>query len=170
MVSESSHLHSDQEPFDEILSQEAEKTLRLTRNEALFIDDSLTMIIERDVGEDRLTTVRPMSHTAGLPAPVDLLEKMGYAILFTTDPANEGMEAEIPVSDTDLYMIREITHSYIKIGEEAVGFNLKRKVYMLMYGEIYERDKIAKHLISQVDFNIPTEDVPTKKAEQNKDR
>ena len=122
---------------------EPEQTMYLTRNEALFIDDSLSMIIERDMGEERLGTVRPMAHTAGLPAPVDLLEKIGHAILFTTDPENYGQPAPVQMTDTDLYMLREITHSYVKIGEEPVGFNLKRKIYTLLYSKDYERDKVA---------------------------
>ena len=167
MVNDSEHIHSEFDP-DEVLSQEAEKILWLTRNEALFLDDSLTMIIEREIGDERLSTVRPLTPTAGLPAPVDLLEKLGYAILFTTDPINEGKNAEVFVSDTDLYMIREITHSYIKIGEEAVGYNLKRKIYGLLYGVSYERDKVARGLLSQVDLNLPIEDTFFDKAQEIK--
>lgn len=143
----------------DLSSNEDEHTMFLTRNEALFIDDSLSMLIERDPHDDRMGTVRPMAHTAGLPAPVDLLEKIGKAILFTTDPDNKGEPAEVSMSETDLYMLREITHSYIKIGEEAVGFNLKRKIYTLLYSTEYERDKTAKRLISQVDIpTVPIED------------
>ena len=147
---------SDPDEFmdSELLSDELEKVILLTRNEALFIDDSLSMLIERDPHEERMGTVRPMAHTAGLPSPVDLIEKIGKAILFTTDSENKGEPAEVPMTETDLYMLREITHSYIRIGEEAVGFNLKRKIYTLLYSAEYEMDKTAKRLISQVD--IPT--------------
>tara|TARA_Y100000310_G_scaffold34266_2_gene32437 strand:- start:2694 stop:3224 length:531 start_codon:yes stop_codon:yes gene_type:complete len=152
-------------PEDTKYVEEEAGVMFLTRNEALFIDDSLSMIIEREPHEDRVGTVRPMAHTAGLPAPVNLLEKIGKAILFTTDPDNQGEPAEVSMSETDLYMLREITHSYIKIGEEAVGFNLKRKIYTLLYNTEYERDKIANRLIAQVD--IPTtlleDDVPVSK-------
>jgi len=156
-----SSVHEDSELVPEALSTEEEKRLLLTRNEALFIDDSLSMIIEVQPGDERLTTVRPLSHSAGLPAPVDLLEKIGMAVLFTTDPDNENKEFPVPVSDTDLYMLREITHSYIKIGEEPVGYNLKRKLYSLLY-QNYESDKIAEQLLAQVDLrgldNIPMEE------------
>jgi len=139
--------------------EEVEKAMLLTRNEALFIDDSLSMLIEREPSDDRMGTVRPMAHTAGLPAPIDLLEKIGKAILFTTDPENNGEPASVLLSETDLYMLREITHSYIRIGEEPVGFNLKRKIYTLLYSTEYERDKIADRLIAQVDIpSIPLED------------
>ena len=150
--------------------EEQEQILLLTRNEALFIDDSLSMIIEQDPIGERLGTVRPMAHTAGLPAPVDLLEKIGHAILFTTDPDNKGEPASVPVSDTDLYMLREITHSYVKIGDEPVGFNLKRKIYTLLYSTEYEREKIAKRLLAQVDLSaIPSHEVveDTSKAKRS---
>ncbi len=141
-----------------ILSSETEKIISLTRNEAMFIDDSLTMIIEKEQGDERITTVRPLTHTAGLPAPVDLLERIGVAILFTTDPENKDLEAQVYVSDTDLYMLREISHSYIKVGEEAVGFNLKRKIYNLLYKQSYEREKVARDIIDQLDMNVPLDD------------
>jgi len=149
------HMDDELENLEEDISQEPEKLLSLTRNEALFIDDSLTMIIERDIGDDRLTTVRPLSHTAGLPAPVDLLEKIAMAILFTTEPENTGKEADVYVSDTDLYMLREIAHSYIKVGGEYVGYNLKRKLYLLLYQKSYDIDRVANNILSQVDFSIP---------------
>ena len=152
---------NSENPQDEegLLEEEEEKVMFLTRNEALFIDDSLSMLIEREPHDERMGTVRPMAHTAGLPAPVDLLEKIGKAILFTTDPENKGEPAEVAMSETDLYMLREITHSYIRIGEEAVGFNLKRKIYTLLYSTEYERDKTAKRLLSTVDIpTVPLED------------
>ena len=144
------HIHDD----GGTLSSANEKILLLSRNEALFIDDSLTMIIEREQGDERITTVRPLQHTAGLPSPVDLLEKIALAILFTTDPENEGEEAEVFVSDTDLFMLREIAHSYIKVGEEPVGFNVKKKIYQLLYQKSYEREKVARNIISQIDTHL----------------
>jgi len=148
---------------DEPIEEEIERAMFLTRNEALFIDDSLSMLIEREPRDERLGTVRPMAHSAGIPAPMDLLEKIGKAILFTTDPENNGEPASVLMSETDLYMLREITHSYIRIGEEAVGYNLKRKICILLYSTEYERDKTADRLIAQVDFSssLLEDDAPT---------
>jgi len=159
-------------PEDMGMAEEEEKVIFLTRNEALFIDDSLSMLIEREPSDDRMGTVRPMAHTAGLPAPVDLLDKIGKAILFTTDPENHGEPAEVLMSETDLYMLREITHSYIKIGDEAVGFNLKRKIYTSLYSTEIERDRVANRLLSQVDIpTVPLEDdaPPIKQARKKTD-
>jgi len=128
--------------------------LPLTRNEALYIDDSLSMLIEKEFEDGRLGTIRPLTATAGLPAPVDLIDRIGQAILFTTDPDNEGELALVPVSDTDLYIIREVSHSYIKVGDEPVGFNLKKKVYKLLHEEAYEKEKVMKRMLDELDIPI----------------
>ena len=171
MPDDTLHMHGKSEFNDgEDIPDIVEMEMLLTRNECLFIDDSLSMIIEREPGEERLGTVRPMAHTAGLPAPVDLLEKIGKAILFTTDPENTGQPASVRMTETDLYMLREITHSYVKIGEEPVGFNLKRKIYTLLYGTEYSRDKVAQKIISQIDIPINAlvdEDSKPKKPTQD---
>ena len=87
--------------------------LFLTKNEALFIDDNLSLMLEKDPESGPGYSVRPLAQTAGLPAPVDLLEKIGKAILFTTDLENEGEPAPVPVTEIDLYMLREISHSSV---------------------------------------------------------
>ena len=71
------------------------KALSLNRNEALYIDDSLTMMLDNSSGESFFGTMRPMVPTANMPAPVDLIEKIATAVLFTTDPNNNGQEAGI---------------------------------------------------------------------------
>ena len=110
------------------------KTLSLTRNEALYIDDSLSLMIEREsMGEARIGTMRLQMLSAPMGAPIDLIDKITLAVLYTTDDANKGKEAQVSVSDEDLYVIREIAQSYIKVGSEMVGYNLKRKIYTLIH-------------------------------------
>jgi len=148
--------HFQFEASDEYLPDIPDKVLLLTRNEALFIDDNLSMLVEKDLGDSGLGTVRPLAHSAGLPAPIELLEKIGLALLYTTDPKNNGKEADVAVSDTDLYMLREVAVSHARIGNEPVGYNLKRKIYTLLFSKSYERNKVADSLLAQVD--IPTKD------------
>lgn len=137
-------------PTDEYLDEIENKTLFLSRREALFIDDSLSMLVEKEIGDESLTSIRPLQHNAGIPAPIDLLEKIGMAVLFTTDPQNMGKEAAIQVSDTDLFMLREIALSFVKVGPEQVGYNLKLKIYKLLLESRYRREEIARNLLSQV--------------------
>ena len=130
---------------------EEQKVLMLTRDEALYIDDQLTMMIEQQDKLGNFATVRPLASTAGLPAPVDLLDKIAMAVLQTTDPdAIWEAEAKIFVSATDLYMLREVAKSNVKINNVYVGFNLKRKIYQLLYENEYQRDRQVEKLLSDV--------------------
>jgi len=143
---------------DEELFDTPTKPLMLTRNEALYIDDSLTMMLENS-GESFFGTMRPMVPTASMPAPVDLIEKIATAVLFTSDPNNYGQDAEVLVNDGDLYCLRELSQSYIKIGEEQVGYNLKIKIYNALLGSEYKLTKELEDVLntfsSSKDVNEP---------------
>ena len=129
----------------------------MTRNEVLFLDDSLTMMIEKDGMQDAITTMRTMMPSAYLPAPVTLIDKLGMAVLRITDPDNTEGGTTLHLNDTDIYMLREICHSYCKVGTEHVGYNLKRKQYLALYDEFYQRDKQIDKLLSTVD-EVPQPD------------
>jgi len=134
--------------------EEELKILRLTRDEVLFIDDRLTMMIERDGRAENFTTVVPITATAGLPAPVDLLDKIGMAVLQVTDEDYEsGTEEPVPVTPTDLYMLREIAKSSLKLNGKFVGLSLKRKIYKLLFEEEYKTERTFKRLLSDVNLD-----------------
>ena len=120
---------------DDELFNTHEKVLKLTPNEALFIDDSLTMMID---GAMMFSAMRPLVASAQIPAPLDLIEKIAVAVLFTMDDDNAGLLAEVNLNDGDLLYIREICQSHVIIREEPVGYNLKRKIYMALYGTEYK--------------------------------
>jgi hypothetical protein len=123
----------------------------MTHNEVLFLDDSLTMMLEREGTQDPITTMRVMLPSAHLPAPVSLIDKLGMAVLRITDPDNREGGTVIHLNDTDIYMLREICHSYCKVGREYVGYNLKRKLYLALYDAFYQRDKQIDKLLSTVE-------------------
>ena len=81
---------------------------------------------------------------------LDLIEKITYAVLYTTDDANRGKEAKVEVTEEDIYTLREIAQSYIKVGNEMVGFNLKRKLYTLLHKE-YTSDAEWESLLASFD-------------------
>ena len=122
----------------------------MTRNEVLFLDDSLTMMIENE-GQSAVTTMRVMMPSAYLPAPVSLIDKLAMAVLRIADPENVAGGTVVHLNDTDIYMLREICHSYCKVGREYVGYNLKRKLYTALYSECYERDEQVDKLLSTVE-------------------
>jgi len=129
----------------------------MTKGEVLFLDDSLTMMIEKEGPADTVTTMRTMLPTAYLPAPVSLIDKMAMAVLRITDPENKEGGTTVHLNDTDIYMLREICHSYCKVGTEHVGYNLKRKLYLALYNDYYQRDKQIDKILSTVD-EIPQPD------------
>jgi len=147
---------TNNESFDcghEECEEEELKVIRLTRDEVLFIDDRLTMMIEKDGRAENFTTVVPITATAGLPAPVDLLDKIGMAVLQVTDEDYEsGTEQPIPVTPTDLYMLREIAKSFLKLNGKFVGLSLKKKIYKLLFEEEYKTERTFKRLLSDVNL------------------
>ena len=150
-------MQEEWESWDEVELEEDLHPIYMTRNEVLFLDDSLTMMIERDSVQDSVTTMRVMAPTAHLPAPVSLIDKIAMAVLRVTDPEDDESGTAVHLSDTDIYMLREITHSYCKVGNEQVGYNLKRKFYLALYEENYTRDKKVDALLSTLDEVSQTE-------------
>ena len=124
----------------------------MTHNEVMFIDDSLTMMIAKDIEQESVTTMRSMLPSAILPAPVDLLDKMGIAVLRVTDPECVDRGTIVYFNESELYMLREICHSYCKVGNEYVGYNLKRKIYQVLYSDTYKTDKTVSNLLATVDL------------------
>ena len=138
----------------EELIEEEEFVLGVSRNEALFLDDSFTLLVQRDAEDNSITYMRPIQMTAGLAVPIELMEKVGKAVLYTTETDNLGKEYKFPVSTSELYMIREVASSFVRVGDEPVGFNLKRNICELLYGDLLKKeysDRVAFKLLKEVD-------------------
>jgi|7_EtaG_2_1085326.scaffolds.fasta_scaffold40005_1 hypothetical protein len=121
------------------LQERESKIISLNKNECLFLDDCFTVIIDgREM--QGLTTLRNISSTASVPVTVDLIQKIGRAVLFTTDRNNGGKEALVEVDETDLLALREVAQSYVKMEGEAVGVNLKRKILSLLLENSYAQE------------------------------
>jgi len=128
--------------------------IEMTHNEVMYLDDSLTLMLERNELADSVTTMRAIVPSAQLPAPVTLLDKIGMAVLDVTDPEHKGETTLVHLNDSEMYMLREICHSYSKVGKEYVGYNLKRKLYLALYSAVYETNKVADTLLATVDLDI----------------
>ena len=138
----------------EILDDEEEFILGISRNEALFLDDSFTLLVQRDAEDNSITYMRPIQMTAGLAVPIELMEKVGKGVLYTTEANNLGKEYQFPISISELYMIREVASSFVRVGDEPVGFSLKRKVCDLLYGDLLKKessDRVAFKLLTEID-------------------
>ena len=152
--------HFQFEEFDEFDAEPLEEELypiTMTRNEILFLDDSMTMLIEHDGYTSAVTTMRMLVPSATLPAPISLIEKIGLGVLHVTDPEQDNPNT-INLDATEIYMLREICYSYSKIGREQVGYNLKRKFYQALYQEEYNRNLKINKLLDSIEETIITEE------------
>lgn len=136
---------------DECPLEEELYPITMTRNEVLFLDDSMTMLIDRGHYMSAVTTMRMLMPSATLPAPVSLIEKIGLGVLHATDPEQDNPNVVIHLDATEIYMLREICYSYSKIGREQVGYNLKRKFYQALYKDEYDRDLKVNKLLQSIE-------------------
>ena len=131
--------------FDEM------KTLTLTRNEALYLSDSMTLLLEHTPEAGKIhVPARQLMPQAGVPVPIELIQKIGLAVLISTSPENKTQTAQIEFSIADLFLVRECCQTFIKINTELVGYNLIRKIYAL----ILERDIMERSFIEDLTVGI----------------
>ena len=133
--------------------------MQLTKNEALFLDDGLTLMVEREGDEQRVYSMRPVQMTARLAVPLDLMDKIGKAVVYTTTPENQGKEYAFAIDISELFMIREVASSFIEIEGEPVGLNLKRKICVLLYVKELEqegRNALLAQLLTGINLDIQT--------------
>ena len=117
------------------------KILFLTKAEALYLDDALTILTMPD--KEMLPMAIPMmgmrhvAPSALLAVPPDLIDRIGMAVLLTT-ATNGVAEAPIEVDVQELYFLREAALSTSKFLDEPVGYNLKRKIYLAILEDNYK--------------------------------
>ena len=140
----------DDEDIDAVLTGVFE--ISLSRNEALYLDDCLSLMIERDISDHGMpltSTMRQVMPSAQLGVPIELIDKIALAVLHTTDPVNMGLEYTLKLIASELYLLREVSQSYIKIGQEPVGFNLKRKIYKTLFQNQYDAGQQLAKLLGE---------------------
>ena len=79
------------------------KELSLTRNEALYLSDSVTLLmeIEPEAGKIQIPA-RNLYPQANVSVSVDLIQTIGMAVLMATKPSEIEQEAVIKVAIADL--------------------------------------------------------------------
>ena len=123
------------------------KQLTLTRNELLYLSDSVTLLLEHTTEQGRIlpTPARQLKPSAGVPVPVELIQTIGLGFVSLSDDDDSSETATINVTLADLYLLRECCQSYVKINDEFVGFNLLKKIYNLILEKaVLERKFINK--------------------------
>ena len=143
------------------------KTLNLTRYETLFLSDSVTLLLEHDANEGKFQIpAKTISPSAGVGVPLELIHKIGMAVLMVTEPESDGT-VDLPITISELYLIREVCQSYVKVNTEQVGYNLLRKVYRLILDSDLKERAAFENLIHEVDFNLDKKSLKIDKEESN---
>lgn len=111
----------------------------LTLRELLYIDDHITLSDasskDQDAQvllEDQHESLRPLSATAKIAAPQDLIVKVMRAVhegLTAPKEQQAGLEIELDIDEFDILILREIAQSDVIIEEEFIGVALKEKLY-----------------------------------------
>ena len=148
---------------EEFLEQEEEedflgaiKILELTRNEALYLSDSVTLLMEHVPEHGRIhMPARQLMPQAGVPVPLDLIQKIGLAVLVTTTEMEEEENlCSLELTIADLFLLRECCQSFIKINNELVGFNLLRKIYELVLEEDIKERRFLQRITQGINFDL----------------
>ena len=114
-------------------------------------------MVQREGDEQEVYSMRPVQMTAGLAVPLDLMDKIGRAVVYTTTLENQGKEYVFAIGISELFMIREVASSLIKIEGEPVGLNLKRKVCTLLYAKDLEqesKDAQLDQMLNSINLDI----------------
>tara|TARA_R110000744_G_scaffold79587_2_gene156228 strand:- start:1719 stop:2276 length:558 start_codon:yes stop_codon:yes gene_type:complete len=161
MPDDSSFMDMDDEDIESALDQM--KNITLTKNEALYLSDSITLLMEHEQTPGLVhMPARHLTAQASVPVPFELIQKIGIAVLIATDPENSSCEATIELSMADLYLLRECCQTYIRVNKELVGYNLIRKVYSLLLEDLLKEKHLVETLIETADevdeapYNIAT--------------
>ena len=145
---------------EEMARLDEEKVLELTKNEALYLSDSMTLLLEHTPEQGKIhVPARQLMPQAGVPVPIDLIQKIGLAVLVSTAPENEDQTSSMDVTIADLFLLRECCQSFIRINNEPVGYNLLRKIYFLILERDIEERSFIEDLTAGIDMStLPIEE------------
>ena len=127
------------------IDEENVKHIVLAPVELLSIDDGLSLLVNKNEF-DGAVTLRPVYPTAGIGCSIDLLTKVGQAVLrMAEDIENPSMQS-IEVNDVDLFILRELLIAQIVKVDRSIALGLRLKIYTLLYGETIAEEKLNDSL------------------------
>ena len=144
---------------DSILEEEDNlgeiKELLVTKNELLYLSDSVTLLMEHSAEQGKLhIPARQLMPSAGVPVPIELIQTIGMGFITLADEDNTTDTTILHVSVADLYLLRECCQSFVKINEEFVGFNLLVKIYDLILEDAVLERRFINKITSGLDLSL----------------
>lgn len=140
-------LENDYEDF--LLGQQVNEAyarpLFLSPVELLNIDDGLSLLVNK--GEfSGAVTLRPVFPSAGIGCSIELIAKVGQAILKMSENLEEPIGQTVSVTDIDIYVLRELVISQILKIDKSIAFGLRLKLYSLLYSDSVKAEELEQSL------------------------
>tara|TARA_X000001388_G_scaffold53862_1_gene39466 strand:- start:529 stop:1038 length:510 start_codon:yes stop_codon:yes gene_type:complete len=162
------NFQSEQEFIEQL---DAVKMLTLTRAEALFLSDSMTLLLEHDKDDKSFQIpARSLKASATVSVSLEMIARIGLAVLLTTDPKNLSRTTEMAITMSELYLLRECCQSFITYGDELVGYNLIRKIYKLLLENDFKQRKFIERITSDLDLDDIVPKLDSTEEKSNADR
>ena len=100
--------------------------------------------------------LRPIVPSAIVLVPIDFVDKMGRAFVKLmkqkTNKPLRDRTVNVPVSEMELYMLREIAISRVNFNGFKVGLTLKKKVLFALYQKRQSTMDIIEELLKDIDL------------------
>lgn len=121
------------------------KELTLSPVEMLTIDDGLSLLVNKNEF-DGAVALRPIYPSAGIGCSIDLITKIGEAVLKMAENISKPHDQTIMVTDVDLFVLRELVISQVIKMDRSVALGLRLKLYKLLYSDSIKAGNINKNL------------------------
>mgnify|MGYP003665426670 FL=1 len=162
----------NEEDFQKFIQKlEEVKHITLTKAESLFLSDSVTLLLENEVEQGKYQLpAKTLLPSGGVAVPLELIQRIGMALLQATDPNNHEGISTMAINISELFLLREVCQSFKAYGNEPVGYNLLRKIYVLMLESDLKERVDFERILGNVDLNAQFEQDRLKKnniAEEN---
>ena len=138
--------NEDNKKYSRIDSTE-DKRLTLNVAELIFLDDSMTLAVHNSEYENMMPIRVPMAQDCTIVS-IDLLDKIGRALVKCIGHKS----ITIKVSDSDLYVLRELAQSHHKSFGYHVGIIIKHKVLHALYGSDVRFEVDLNDLLKDIDL------------------
>ena len=125
------------------------KSLYLSPVELLSIDDGLSLLVNKNEF-DGAVTLRPVYPSAGIGCSIDLITKVGQAILKMSENLEAPKSQILEITDVDIYVLRELVISQVVKMDKSIALGLRLKLYNLLYSDFVKAealDKSVEHLL-----------------------
>ena len=139
------HPESDNHFSGHQIDEARSKELSLSPVELLTIDDGLSLLVNKNEFDGAIA-LRPIYPSAGIGCSIDLITKIGEAILRMAESLEKPTNQIISVTDVDIFVLRELVISQVVKMDRSIALGLRLKLYTLLYSETLEADAMNKKL------------------------